>query len=116
LTCFSQTTGPFGTKLGRNVTSWVVISIFMIFLSLGNPTCLLGPILLSDLWKFNKSSSLNYTCDNGNVTWYECSSYDPLNSLSFFLSIEIQDGHLRNGLKLTLSGKKQCEWIKVNFS
>ena len=48
LICFSQTTGPFGTKLGRNVTSWVVISIFMIFLSLGNPTCLLGPILLSD--------------------------------------------------------------------
>jgi hypothetical protein len=39
LICFSQTTGPFGTKLGRNVTSWVVISIFMIFLSLGNPTC-----------------------------------------------------------------------------
>lgn len=37
---------------------WSWTSFFMICVSFGNPTCMLGPNLLSDWLKFQKSSSL----------------------------------------------------------
>jgi hypothetical protein len=54
---FSETTGPIGTKLSRNVP-WMVLYKVTVFVPVGYSTWLPGPIICSDWLKFQRSSSL----------------------------------------------------------
>ena len=54
---FSETTGPIGTKLSRNVP-WMVLYKVSVFFPVGYSTWLPGPIIFSDWLKFQRSSSL----------------------------------------------------------